>query len=244
MFSQLKDVYSNTVDNLRNGLRKTGMLFMLGTGGNMEKGTIHSSEMFYEPHRYDILPFDDHWENRGQIGYFLPAYEVLNEFKDSNGISNEEAAKKELLRIRKVKAGDSGGSEALNKEMQYRPIVPSEMFLTKTANIFPTAELRRRLSEVQTQKISEFLEKRVALFFDRFCPTFLLKSSCGGAQLRRRDRISHLLGRRWNWPVLCIYLPERFCMECTDPGFFRGRLRGELVLGYCVNVIKGWNRFL
>lgn len=166
MFSQLKDVYSNTVDNLRNGLRKTGMLFMLGTGGNMDKGTIHSSEMFYEPHRYDILPFDDHWENRGQIGYFLPAYEVLNEFKDSNGISNEEAAKKELLRIRKVKAGDSGGSEALNKEMQYRPIVPSEMFLTKTANIFPTAELRRRLSEVQTQKISEFLEKRVTLFFD------------------------------------------------------------------------------
>ena len=30
MFSGLKDVYANTVDNLRNGLRKTGMLMMLG----------------------------------------------------------------------------------------------------------------------------------------------------------------------------------------------------------------------
>jgi len=165
MFHGLKQVYSNTVDNLRNGLRKTGMLMMIGTGGDMEKGTIDAADMFYEPQRYDILPFEDIWEHRGQIGYFLPAYEVLNEFKDEYGVTNEDAAKKALLQVRKTKAGDSGGSEALNKEMQYRPIVPSEMFLTKTANIFPTAELRRRLSELQTQK-SDDLSNKVTLFFD------------------------------------------------------------------------------
>jgi hypothetical protein len=84
MFSNLKQVYTNTVDNLRNGLRKTGMLMMIGTGGDMEKGTIDASEMFYEPNRYDILTFEDIWEHRGQIGYFLPAYQVLNEYKDEN----------------------------------------------------------------------------------------------------------------------------------------------------------------
>jgi hypothetical protein len=59
MFSNLKQVYTNTVDNLRNGLRKTGMLMMIGTGGDMEKGTIDAAEMFYEPNRYDILTFED-----------------------------------------------------------------------------------------------------------------------------------------------------------------------------------------
>jgi len=172
MFSNLEEVYTNTVDNLRNGLRKTGMLMMLGTGGDMGKGTLDAARMFYEPTKYDILPFEDTWEHRGQIGYFLPAYEVLNEYKDENGISDTEAAKKALMRVRKTKAGDSGGSEALNKEMQYRPIVPSEMFLTKTANIFPTAELRRRLSELQVNKMEDFLEKKVTLYFDPNCKIY------------------------------------------------------------------------
>jgi hypothetical protein len=172
MFSNLEEVYTNTVDNLRNGLRKTGMLMMLGTGGDMGKGTLDAAKMFYEPAKYDILPFEDTWEHRGQIGYFLPAYEVLNEYKDENGISDTEAAKKALMRVRKLKAGDSGGSEALNKEMQYRPIVPSEMFLTKTANIFPTAELRRRLSELQVNKMEDFLEKKVTLYFDPNCKIY------------------------------------------------------------------------
>lgn len=32
---------------------------MLGTGGDMESGTLDAHEMFYEPEAYDILPFPD-----------------------------------------------------------------------------------------------------------------------------------------------------------------------------------------
>jgi len=59
MFSNLKDVYSNTKDNLRDGLYKTGTLMMLGTGGDMESGTLDAAEMFYDPIAYQILPFED-----------------------------------------------------------------------------------------------------------------------------------------------------------------------------------------
>ncbi len=166
MFSNLKEVYSNTVDSLRRGLRKTGMLMMLGTGGDMEKGTQHAAEMFYEPEKYDILPFEDTWEGRGKIGYFVPAYLALDNHKDDNGETDIESAKQDLIRIRKQKQGNGTSSDALNKEMQYRPLVPSEMFLTKTANVFPTAELRRRLSEVQTHKIYDLTAKTIDLFFD------------------------------------------------------------------------------
>jgi hypothetical protein len=166
IFSSLKDVYQHTVDTLRSGLRKTGILMMLGTGGDMDRGTVHASEMFYEPEKYDILPFEDSWEFRGKIGYFVPAYLALNEYKDYNGYSKVEEAKQALLKVREKKRGDSSSSDALNSEIQYRPLVPSEMFLSKSANIFPTAELRRRLTEIQTHKIYDQLEKKVDLYFD------------------------------------------------------------------------------
>jgi hypothetical protein len=40
------------------------------------------------------------------------------------------------------------------------------MFLTKAANIFPVMELRRRLSELQTDNLSENMETPIELFFD------------------------------------------------------------------------------
>ena len=166
MFSNLKDVYSNTKDNLRDGLFKTGTLMMLGTGGDMEPGTLDAAEMFYDPIAYQILPFEDTWEHRGNIAFFIPAYLALNEYKDAQGFSIEEKAKKHLLHEREIAKQGRGGSEALNKEIQYRPLVPSEMFLSKQSNVFPTTELRRRLSEVQTNRVSELLEKKVELYFD------------------------------------------------------------------------------
>lgn len=166
MFPNLKEVHANTVDNLTDGYRKTGMAMMLGTGGDMEQGTLDASEMFYEPDKYDILSFENDWESSGPIGYFVPAYLALNQFKDLDGNTDIAAAKKEIDSVRRKKRGNSGSSDALNKEMQYRPIVPSEMFLTKTANIFPAAEIRRRLSEVQSFDLYNQVEKKVNLYFD------------------------------------------------------------------------------
>ena len=144
---------------------------MLGTGGDMEAGTLDASRMMYEPVAYDLLAFEDVWENRGLIGLFVPAYLALNEYKDERGFSKVEEAKAALLKARqKARTSVSGGSEVLNKEIQYRPLVPSEMFLTKSANIFPVTEARRRLSELQTNNLSELLEKKVNLFFDPNSP--------------------------------------------------------------------------
>lgn len=57
--SNLMDIYTNTKDNLRDGIRKTGTLMMLGTGGDMESGTLDAAQMFYEPEAHDILAFED-----------------------------------------------------------------------------------------------------------------------------------------------------------------------------------------
>jgi hypothetical protein len=170
MFPNLKEVYSNTVDNLADGLRKTGILMMLGTSGDMESGTLDAAEMFYEPDKYDILSFEDVWEQRGKIAYFIPGYQSLNEYKDSNGFTKEQEAKEAILKVREKKRGNKSSSDALLKEIQYRPIVPSEMFLTRSSSIFPTVELRRRLSEIQAHKLYDLSEKKVELYFDPASP--------------------------------------------------------------------------
>lgn len=164
----LLDIYENTVDNLRSGLWQTGTLMMLGTGGDMEKGTIPASQMFYEPEKYNILPFEDHWEHRGKIGYFIPAYLSLNQYKDEWGFTKLEAATKALQDTRKEKKSTKS-SDVLNKEIQYRPLVPSEMFLSRGSNIFPTLELRNRLTQVQSLNLFEEASV-VQLYFDASSP--------------------------------------------------------------------------
>lgn len=59
MFDNLKQVFLNTRDNLQDGDRKIGSLIMLGTGGDMDSGTLDTQDMFYNPEAYDIFHFDD-----------------------------------------------------------------------------------------------------------------------------------------------------------------------------------------
>lgn len=59
MFNLLKQVFLNTRDNLQDGDRKIGSLIMLGTGGDMDGGTLDAQEMFYNPEAYDIFHYND-----------------------------------------------------------------------------------------------------------------------------------------------------------------------------------------
>jgi len=166
IFKDLKAVYANTKDNLRDGLRKIGSLVMGGTGGNIDEATADVQEMFYNPESFDIVCMEDKWEHKGMIGTFIPAYMALNKYKDENGNTREEDALKEIDAKRAIALKGSGGSEAYNKEIQYRPIKPSEIFLSKAANIFPSAEIRHRLSVVTDNDLHTKLGNKVTLYFD------------------------------------------------------------------------------
>ena len=164
LFSNLESVYHDTRDNLQDGLNKIGSLVILGTGGDMDSGTIDAARMFHSPEEYQILSFKDNWENRGKIAYFIPAAMVLNDYKDEEGNTLWDKALKELNKKREIEKKKS--SEALSKFMQYRPNSPSEMFISKSANIFPAPELRRRIGELETTFTIDMIEKRVHLLFD------------------------------------------------------------------------------
>jgi len=141
---------SNSATQMTDGTIKYGSTLMQGTSGNLDK-IVETEILFMGPEGFDILPFDDEWENTGKIGFFLPATHVDGTFKDENGNTKEEEALAHYLARRKKKATASS-STALELEKYNYPLKPSEMFSAPSSNNFPVSDLKHRLAEIMADK--------------------------------------------------------------------------------------------
>lgn len=153
MFSNLEAAYNADVETMMSGTNKYGTCVYIGTGGDMESGTIGAYKMFYSPRTFDMLPFYDKWENKGEIGLFIPATMRPNEFKDDNGNTNFEQATKFFVEKREELRSKKNSANSLDEHIQYNPLVPSEAFLRTSNNIFPVAEMKEWLSEIESKRI-------------------------------------------------------------------------------------------
>lgn len=140
-----------------------------GTGGDMEVGQ-ESAAMFFDPVAYNILEFDDIWENSGKkIGWFMPVTKARNEYKEEKTlseylginhpeltkitvlVSNEQRCMDEWWTPRHTQARNSGNSTTLLSFLAYWPIKPSDSFLVLKKNNYPIEackEQQRRLKGV------------------------------------------------------------------------------------------------
>lgn len=136
--------------------RKFGTIWMTGTGGDMTSGATEAiKKVFYDPDANDCMVFDDIFENKGKIGFFVPAWMALDEFRDELGNVNKELAMRKLLRERE-KAANAKSKAPLYSLLQMKPLVPSEAFLVLEGNIFPVGELKEHLSNLEsTQQKSD-----------------------------------------------------------------------------------------
>lgn len=141
-FHRLIEALGPMKDLTYDGDFKFGTIWMFGTGGDMEGGsTLAAQEVFYNPEAYDCLVFEDEWEGRGKIGYFVPAEKAMNGFKEGpNLITNMEKATAFLEKSR-AKARKANRPEPYNDELQNRPRKPSEAFLAINDNKFPIKDL-------------------------------------------------------------------------------------------------------
>lgn len=137
--------------------RKFGTIWMTGTGGDMESGATQAiMKVFYSPETYSCLEFDDIFEDKGKIGFFVPAWMALDEFRDELGNVNKEAALRKLMREREA-ANNSKSKQALYSLLQMKPLVPSEAFLVLEGNIFPVGELKEHLAYLESSKRTQSL---------------------------------------------------------------------------------------
>lgn len=154
-FYRLIETLGHMRDLTYDGEMKQGTIWMFGTGGDMEGGsTLAAQEVFYNPEAYDCLVFEDEWEGRGKIGYFMPAEKALNGFKEGpNYITNMEKAAEYLENDRK-KAKKANTAKPYQDMLQNRPRKPSEAFLAINENKFPISHLEDAFVKL-TSKESE-----------------------------------------------------------------------------------------
>jgi GTPase SAR1 family protein len=167
-FNNLRPAYAASVDTQIVSGRKVGSSFFTGTGGDLGgTGGVDAQYMFYHPTEFDLLVFQDEYENQGKIATFLPAWFTNEEFKDNNGwLADAEEAKEHYRKERKRLIESGGDSLTLDNFIVYHPVVPSEVFLSKKGAYLPTVELQNRLVKVRGEHIEETLAKRVELFFE------------------------------------------------------------------------------
>ena len=126
------------------GAVKSGVIWMTGTGGDMDGGATHQVKaVFYSPSSYDCLGFKDDFENyQSDVGFFVPAFMTLNQFKDELGNTNWKLALKYLMKVRQKLRKNTKEKTAYDNEIVQRPVKHSEVFLINNQSILPVMDLK------------------------------------------------------------------------------------------------------
>lgn len=153
----LKDTVLATLPTLDDGAYVTGQIVVFGTSGDLESASADFAEMFYDPESYNMLPFENIWDEKAipgsTCGFFVPTTVATVGFMDPNGNSLRKDNLEFELDQRAKLAKGAGGTYALKKRMLEYPITPAEAFSIGGLNDFPTEELKEQLDKVTINKL-------------------------------------------------------------------------------------------
>ena len=160
----LIETYGITEPTWRDGDYMTGVPFILGTGGDMESGTVDFCEMFYNPTAYGFKSYENIYDENavGDCGWFIddmwykPGVFKDKETKqeidlvDEQGNSNREYAEKILDEERKIKKKST--IRSYQTHLTQYPKTPAEAFLRPEGSIFDAVTANDRIIEIMTHK--------------------------------------------------------------------------------------------
>jgi hypothetical protein len=139
--------------------KKSLVIWALGTGGLVSgRAALYAESVFRNPQDYNCLIFEDIFENRGNIGYFVPYRFTLNEFKKSEDLVTDLDLAKLYIEDRRSTAKKSPDPTVYQTEIINGPEVPSEAFLVLEGAFFPTLLLKEQLAEVEGGKYKKYQE--------------------------------------------------------------------------------------
>lgn len=156
-FDNLAQSYNAIVPSLTAGSKITGQICIIGTSGDMEKGTVDYADMFYNPLAYGLMPFVNIWDDNAEntvCGFFHPVVWNMEGFYDKQGNSDIKKALEWENARRKKLLENSSSSILLHRHMQEFPIKPAEAFaMASHSEIVCIEELRNRLNKIQAKSI-------------------------------------------------------------------------------------------
>jgi len=166
----LQKSYFASQDCVRAGLKKTGMITIFGTSGDLESGTADYADMFERPAAFGLLPMKNIWDQDSEdqnCGFFHPINWNLEGFYDKNGNSDKNAAKAAIIAERDEKIAAGATSAELQKKLQELPLGPKEAFGAVSINNFPTLELKLRRSEVKAKNLQNIMATPIEFYYDK-----------------------------------------------------------------------------
>lgn len=161
VFPNLKASYLATRPTVEDGAYTTGQILLFGTGGDMESGTIDFEDMFYDPDTYNLLAFENIWDEDSSsttCSFYVPDHLNKPGFIDKEGNSLKSEAKAYEDAIREQIKRESKDRRTLERHIVEHAQCPKEAFLRLSGNIFPTIALQQHLAKVTSTKESENAE--------------------------------------------------------------------------------------
>ena len=91
-FPNLKDVYMNVMDSVKDGDNVFSLLYLVGTAGDAESDFSGARLLLYNPDSFGLLSLNNVWSFPGKgtdkFGFFFPAYISRSGCMDKDGNSD------------------------------------------------------------------------------------------------------------------------------------------------------------
>lgn len=151
-FPRLLNLYQVLRPSLEDGGSVWGLIYLYGTAGDKDSDFSSMQELMYNPNGYNIKAINNVYDKEGQgrknFTYFFPGYMNRADCYDKDGNSDVNKALLEILLDRYKVKYNSTDINAITKRIAEIPITPQEAILKTKDNIFPIAELTKRLNEI------------------------------------------------------------------------------------------------
>lgn len=151
-FPRLLNLYQVLRPSVEDGNSVWGTIFLYGTAGDSTSDFSSMQELMYNPEGYNIYKIPNVYDKEGQgrkwFTYFFPGYLNRAECYDENGNSDVNKALIEILLDRYKVKYNSTDINAITKRIAEIPITPQEAILKTKGNIFPIADLTKRLNQI------------------------------------------------------------------------------------------------
>lgn len=149
MFDNLKKSYNSMQYCWKEGNINFGFCVLMGTGGDMRRGSRDAYDMFVNPGNYDLLVFQDKENENIKISLFIEGYWSFNEHRDSKGyLDVEKAIKSENDTREKLRGGND--FEAYYQRIQYSPMNWREAFLRSDTGYFDSYLITKQIEYLET----------------------------------------------------------------------------------------------
>lgn len=159
-FPLLKDTYKYIQPAMEANFQKTGIVLMVGTGGDMDAGADQLEDIFYNPDGWGMMKYDYDSENyelldftdqtvRNPVCYFVPAWKYAIIDDEGNSIKDKSI---EQIFEKREEAKKAKSQNAYIQTLTQMPLTPDEAFMRTGGNRFNIQKLNSQLARIKNSK--------------------------------------------------------------------------------------------